>query len=291
MLLPIAEDVTNERTRIVVSFIGDHETMPPEGVSDAYLRLHLLSHRKVQPHGVNLGDLFTVLPNVVWTNQGPVAQEDLVAAQAKALCGGSYLQITSRDKFPPMLQYVQPSGVRVADGARVRLGAYLAEGTTVMHEGFVNFNAGTLGPCMVEGRISAGVVVGTGTDIGGGASIMGTLSGGNDIRVSIGENCLLEAESGLGIPVGDRVRVAVGDYIKGTTLVRINRNKWSGNVVAMEALSHHEGGSQAYLTIKASELAGVSDVIFRRNDRDGVIEVIPRGTNTWGALTESLHDN
>jgi len=268
MMLPIASHDMSKQC-VIVSFIGDTTTMAPEDVSDAYLRLHLLSHRKVQPHGVNLDGIFGMLPNNVWTNQGPVAREDLTGIQASVILRGEYLQVSSWDKFPPMLQYVRPSGVRVADGARVRLGAHLAEGTTVMHEGFVNFNAGTLGPSMVEGRISAGVIVGDGSDIGGGASTQGTLSGGGKTVISIGEGCLLGANSGLGIPLGDRCTVEAGLYLTAGTLVTTP----TGEVV------------------KAAELTGRDDLLFRRHSVTGTVEVLGNEDADWGGLNTELHDN
>lgn len=264
---------------------------PPATAGDAYLRLHLLSMRYVQPHGVNLDGIFGILNNNVWTNLGvfdaAVFDEvrDLVLMEY-----GSDVRVHLMDKFPHMLDYVTPSGVRVVDSNRVRLGAHLAEGTTVMPEGFVNFNAGTLGPCMIEGRLSAGVVVGARSDIGGGASIMGTLSGGNDVVVSIGEDCLLEAECGLGIPIGDRVRVAAGHYVKSTSLVRIDRGDrtWGSSETVAHA-SRYQDSRTAW--VKAESLSGISDAVFRRNDRDGASEVVPRGNSIWGELNAELHTN
>jgi len=183
---------------------------PPVSCADAYLRLHLLSHRLVRPHSISLEGIFAVLPSVCWTSQGPVSPAGIGTARLRALAHGLHLDVRAVDKFPPMLDYVVPSGVRIADASRVRLGAYLADGTTVMHEGFVNFNAGTLGPAMVEGRISQGVTVGAGTDVGGGASIIGTLSGGGTEVISVGERCLLGANSGLGISLGDDCVIEAG---------------------------------------------------------------------------------
>jgi len=239
---------------------------PPADAGDAYLRLHLLSHRLVRPNSVNLDGIFKVLPNVCWTSLGPVAVSDVGAVRQRATARGIHLEVRSVDKFPPMLDYVVPSGVRVADGARVRLGAHLAEGTTVMHEGFVNFNAGTLGPAMVEGRISQGVIVDAGTDIGGGASIMGTLSGGGTQVISLGQGCLLGANSGLGISLGNDCVVEAGLYLTAGTVVTLPDGKRA----------------------KARELSGRSGLLFRRNSVSGAVEVIAR-SGTWGSLSADLH--
>jgi 2,3,4,5-tetrahydropyridine-2-carboxylate N-succinyltransferase len=240
--------------------------MAPADSADAYLRLHLLSHRLVRPNTVNLDGIFKVLPNVAWTSLGPVAVSEIDAARQRALARGSYLEVRSVDKFPPMLDFVVPSGVRVADAARVRLGAHLAEGTTVMHEGFVNFNAGTLGPSMVEGRISQGVVVGAGTDVGGGASIMGTLSGGGTQVISVGQRCLLGANSGLGISLGDDCVIEAGLYLTAGTIVTL------------------PDGQRA----KARDLSGRVGLLFRRNSVTGSVEAITR-PGTWGSLSTDLH--
>ena len=239
---------------------------PPADSADAYLRLHLLSHRLMRPNSMNLDGIFKVLPNVCWTSLGPVAVSETGAVRERALARGSHLEVRSVDKFPPMLDYVVPGGVRVADAARVRLGAHLAEGTTVMHEGFVNFNAGTLGPAMVEGRISQGVIVGAETDIGGGASIMGTLSGGGTRVISVGQRCLLGANSGLGISLGDDCVVEAGLYLTAGTIVTL------------------PDGQQA----KARDLSGQSGLLFRRNSVTGSVEVIARA-GTWGSLSTDLH--
>jgi 2,3,4,5-tetrahydropyridine-2,6-dicarboxylate N-succinyltransferase len=241
---------------------------PPGDAYDAYLRLHLLSHRLIRPHDANLDGLFGVLNNVAWTNHGPVDPASLPVVRRRFHDSGRPFQVFSVDKFPRMTDYVVPAGVRIADADRVRLGAYLAEGTTVMHEGFVNFNAGTLGHSMVEGRISAGVVVGSGSDIGGGASIQGTLSGGGTTVISIGERCLLGANSGLGIPLGDDCVVEAGLYITSGTLVRLP----DGDVV------------------KARELSGANGLLFRRHSQSGAVEAVPR-TGTWGGLNAALHAN
>ncbi len=239
---------------------------PPADVADAYLRLHLLSHRLVRPHGLNLDALFAVLPNNVWTDRGPCAVEGFEQVRRQARVRGERLLVLGVDKFPRMVDYVVPSGVRIADADRVRLGAHLAAGTTVMHEGFVNFNAGTLGTSMVEGRISAGVVVGDGSDVGGGASIMGTLSGGGTQVVSIGVGCLVGANAGLGIALGDRCVVEAGCYVTAGTKVALP----DGQVV------------------KARDLSGTDDVLFRRNSQTGAVEAVPR-TGSWGGLNAALH--
>jgi len=240
--------------------------LPPGDSADAYLRLHLLSYRLVRPNSMNLDGIFGVLPNVCWTSLGPVAVSEIGAARQRALARGIHLEVRSVDKFPPMLDYVVPSGVRVADAARVRLGAHLAEGTTVMHEGFVNFNAGTLGPSMVEGRISQGVVVGAGTDIGGGASIMGTLSGGGTQVISVGQRCLLGANSGLGISLGDDCVIEAGLYLTAGTIVTL------------------PSGQQA----KARDLSGQPGLLFRRNSVTGSVEALTR-PGRWGGLSTDLH--
>ncbi len=240
--------------------------LPPADSADAYLRLHLLSHRLVRPNSMNLDGIFGVLPNVCWTSLGPVAVSEIGAARQRALARGIHLDVRSVDKFPPMLDYVVPSGVRVADAARVRLGAHLAEGTTVMHEGFVNFNAGTLGPSMVEGRISQGVVVGAGTDIGGGASIMGTLSGGGTQVISVGQRCLLGANSGLGISLGDDCIIEAGLYLTAGTILSL------------------PGGQQA----KARDLSGQPGLLFRRNSVTGSVEALTR-PGRWDGLSTDLH--
>jgi 2,3,4,5-tetrahydropyridine-2-carboxylate N-succinyltransferase len=238
----------------------------PTSVSDAYLRLHLLSHRLVKPHGLNLDGIFGILNNVVWTSYGPCAVEGFEITRAKLKAAYGNVNILGIDKFPRMVDYVIPSGVRIADADRVRLGAHLAHGTTVMHEGFVNFNAGTLGTSMVEGRISAGVVVDDGSDIGGGASIMGTLSGGGKQVISIGKKCLLGANSGLGISLGENCVIEAGTYITAAAKVRLP----DGEIV------------------KAGTLSGANNLLFRRNSQDGCLEVVMR-TGSWGGLNSVLH--
>ncbi|WP_330329777.1 2,3,4,5-tetrahydropyridine-2,6-dicarboxylate N-succinyltransferase [Streptomyces sp. NBC_00536] len=250
--------------RTVISSLDDK----PLDAHDAYLRLHLLSHRLVQPHGQNLDGLFGLLANVAWTSLGPVAVDQVETVRLNARAEGLHLQVTSIDKFPRMTDYVAPKGVRIADADRVRLGAHLAEGTTVMHEGFVNFNAGTLGTSMVEGRISAGVVVGDGSDIGGGASTMGTLSGGGKQRISIGERSLVGAEAGVGIALGDECVVEAGLYVTAGTRVTLP----DGQIV------------------KALELSGADNILFRRNSVTGAVEARPNNA-VWGGLNEILHSH
>ena len=239
---------------------------PPTDPVDAYLRLHLLSHRLIQPNQANLEGIFGLLTNVAWTSLGPVAAEEIESVRLRARAGGVRVEVFGVDKFPRMTDYVVPSGVRIADADRVRLGAHLAAGTTVMHEGFVNFNAGTLGTSMVEGRIAAGVVIGDGTDVGGSASIIGTLSGGGQIVVSIGERCLLGANSGIGIPLGDDCVVEAGCYITAGAKLLLP----DGQVVA------------------ARELAGVSGMTFWRNSITGALEARLR-SGSWGGLNAALH--
>ncbi|MFZ4107396.1 MAG: 2,3,4,5-tetrahydropyridine-2,6-dicarboxylate N-succinyltransferase [Candidatus Planktophila sp.] len=240
----------------------------PTSALDAYLRLHLLSHRLIKPHGASLDGVFGLLNNVVWTSVGPCAVEDFERTRGRLKAAHGHVTVFSVDKFPRMVDYVIPSGVRIADADRVRLGAHLAAGTTVMHEGFVNFNAGTLGASMVEGRISAGVVVGDGTDVGGGASIMGTLSGGGKEVISIGEKSLLGANSGCGISLGDNCIIEAGTYITAASKIRLP----DGEIV------------------KALSLSGASNLLFRRNSLDGALEVVSR-TGTWGGLNSILHAN
>ena len=243
-------------------------TSAPQSAQDVYLRLHLLSHRLVKPHGQSLEGIFGLLANVVWTSAGPCALDSFEKVRAGLRARDGHVTVFSVDKFPRMVDYVIPSGVRIADADRVRLGAHLASGTTVMHEGFVNFNAGTLGTSMVEGRISAGVVVGDGSDVGGGASIMGTLSGGGKEVIAVGEKCLLGANSGLGISLGDNCVVEAGTYITAAAKVTLP----DGEVV------------------KAGTLSGASNLLFRRNSLSGGLEVVLR-TGTWGGLNSILHAN
>jgi 2,3,4,5-tetrahydropyridine-2-carboxylate N-succinyltransferase len=262
-----ARDYPPRRVRTEVVHVSIDLAEPPRDVPDAYLRLHLLSHRLVRPHGLNLDGIFGVLPNVVWTNVGPCPVDDFEATRLR-MRDQFPVHVHSVDKFPRMVDYVAPSGVRIADADRVRLGAHLAEGTTVMHEGFVNYNAGTLGASMVEGRIVAGVVVGDGSDVGGGASIMGTLSGGGKQVVSIGERCLIGANAGIGISLGNDCVVEAGCYVTAGTKVTLP----DGRVV------------------KALDLSGGDHLLFRRNSVTGTVEVVP-----WKAggvaLNEALHRN
>ena len=258
-----ARGVTRELVSIEIDL-----AVAPKDARDAYLRLHLLSHRLVKPHGASLDGIFGLLANVVWTSVGPCAVEGFELARARLKAQHGHVSVISVDKFPRMVDYVVPSGVRIADADRVRLGAHLAPGTTVMHEGFVNFNAGTLGTSMVEGRISSGVVVGDGTDVGGGASIMGTLSGGGKEVISVGEKCLLGANSGLGISLGNNCVIEAGTYITAAAKVKLP----DGEVV------------------KAGTLSGANDLLFRRNSLSGGLEVVMR-TGTWGGLNSVLHAN
>jgi len=251
----------------VVRTVADLDASPADA-ADVYLRLHLLSHRLVRPHGLDLTGVFGLLANVVWTNHGPCAVDGFETVRARLRATGTPVQVFGVDKFPRMTDYVVPAGVRVADADRVRLGAHLAAGTTVMHEGFVNYNAGTLGSSMVEGRISAGVVVGDGSDIGGGASIMGTLSGGGTEVISIGERCLLGANSGIGISLGDDCVVEAGCYVTAGTKVALP----DGAVV------------------KARELSGASGLLLRRNSQSGAVEAVAR-SGSWGGLNAALHAN
>jgi 2,3,4,5-tetrahydropyridine-2-carboxylate N-succinyltransferase len=262
-----AKDDPRRGVRAQVVYVAIDLDAAPADPPDAYLRLHLLSHRLTKPNTINLEGLFGVLNNVVWTNFGPCAVDDFERVRIHLRHSGP-VQVFSVDKFPRMTDYVVPSGVRIADADRVRLGAYLAEGTTVMHEGFVNFNAGTLGTSMVEGRIVQGVVVGNGTDVGGGASIMGTLSGGGTERISIGERCLLGAESGVGISLGDDCIVEAGLYLTAGTKVTLE----DGRVV------------------KARQLSGCSGMLYLRNSVTGTVEARSR-TGQGITLNSSLHAN
>ena len=264
------QSTTDERrgVAIVPTSLAIDTQAAPTSATDVYLRLHLLSHRMVEPRTINLDGAFGLLTNVAWTSIGPVALDTLEDVRYNLLRQGQHLVVHGVDKFPRMTDYVVPSGVRIADASRVRLGAHLASGTTVMHEGFCNFNAGTLGASMVEGRISAGVIVGDGSDIGGGASIMGTLSGGGKEMVTVGKKCLLGANSGLGISLGDECIIEAGLYITAGTQVKLP----DGTVV------------------KARELSGASGLLFRRNSQSGAVEAVQR-TGNWGGLNAALHKN
>ena len=262
-----AQFLTSKRPVVSVLL---REDQPPGNVPEAYLKLHLLSHRLVPPHGTNLEGLFGALPNVVWTSDGAIDIDELPERQLAARLHGEVLEVSCVDKFPKMTNYVVPQGVRIAHTARVRLGAYLGEGTTIMHEGFVNFNAGTQGPGMIEGRISAGVLVGSGSDLGGGCSTIGTLSGGGNIVISVGEKCLIGANAGIGIPLGDRCTVEAGLFVTAGTKV---------------TMLDVDGAPVE--TAKARDLAGKSDLLFRRNSTSGAVECL---TNRSAVeLNQELH--
>ncbi|MFZ4718198.1 MAG: 2,3,4,5-tetrahydropyridine-2,6-dicarboxylate N-succinyltransferase [Ilumatobacteraceae bacterium] len=243
----------------------------PADARDAYLRLHLLSHRLMKPRQQNLDGLFGLLTNVAWTNLGPAPVEGIEELRWRVRHDGGVLTVHGLDKFPRMTDYVVPTGVRIADADRVRLGAHLAPGTTVMHEGFVNFNAGTLGTSMVEGRISQGVIVGDGSDIGGGASTQGTLSGGGTEMISIGERCLVGAEAGIGISLGDECVVEAGLYVTAGTLVALH-------------------GPDGVEVVKARQLSGKGGLLYRRNSQSGAVEALPRSAK-WDGLNAALHAN
>jgi 2,3,4,5-tetrahydropyridine-2-carboxylate N-succinyltransferase len=248
------------------------EDRAPADVPSAYLKLHLISHRLVKPHGTNLTGLFGVLPNVAWTNRGAVDLAELSERQLDARLRGELLEVNCVDKFPRMTDYVVPAGVRIADTARVRLGAHVGEGTTVMHEGFINFNAGTDGPGMIEGRISAGVTVGENSDLGGGCSTMGTLSGGGNIIISVGRQCLIGANAGLGIPLGDRCTLESGLYLTAGT--KVTMLDTDGSPVE---------------TLAARDLQGMSDLLFRRNSLNGAVECLTNKTAV--ELNAELHQH
>jgi 2,3,4,5-tetrahydropyridine-2,6-dicarboxylate N-succinyltransferase len=260
------DDRRGVHTEVVLTTID--LAAPPADPRDGYLRLHLLSHRLIRPHGANLDGIFGVLANVVWTDQGPCAAEDFEATRLRMRAGGARVTVYGVDKFPRMVDYVLPAGVRIADADRVRLGAHLAAGTTVMHEGFVNFNAGTLGASMIEGRVSAGVVVGDGSDIGGGASVMGTLSGGGRAVISIGRRCLVGANAGIGISLGDDCVVEAGCYVTAGSKVTLP----DGAVV------------------RAADLSGRAGLLFWRNSISGALEARPR-TAGGAELNAALHAN
>ncbi len=266
----LAEKLVGSTSPIALVILAEDETAT--STPEVYLKLHLISHRLVKPHGINLEGIFGLLPNVAWTNEGAIDLNELPQRQLAARMQGKLLEVKSVDKFPQMTDYVVPSGVRIADTSRVRLGAYIGEGTTIMHEGFVNFNAGTEGTSMVEGRISAGVMIGKGSDLGGGCSTMGTLSGGGNIIISVGESSLIGANAGIGIPLGDRCTVESGLYITaGTKVVMLDA---AGNDVE---------------TVKARELAGKPDLLFRRNSVNGRVECLTNKTAI--ELNEALHAN
>ncbi|MBO9496145.1 2,3,4,5-tetrahydropyridine-2,6-dicarboxylate N-succinyltransferase [Thalassotalea sp. G20_0] len=254
----------------VITILATDEA--PTSTPEAYLKLHLLSHRLVKPHGTNLQGIFPLLPNVAWTSEGAIDLEELPARQLAARAEGRVLSVNSVDKFPKMTDYVVPAGVRIAHTARVRLGAYVGEGTTVMHEGFINFNAGTEGKSMIEGRVSAGVMVGEGSDLGGGCSTMGTLSGGNNIVICVGENCLIGANAGLGIPLGDRCIIEAGLYLTAASKVQV-----------------FDDQKKVVEVVKAGDLSGKSDLLFRRNSLTGALECL---TNKSAIeLNDELHSH
>lgn len=265
-----ADKAANAKQPLVLVILASDDK--PQSVAEGYLKLQLISHRLVKPHGTVLDGIFGLLHNIAWTNEGPIDLPELAERQIEARLAGRVLTVDCVDKFPKMVDYVVPAGIRIADTSRVRLGAHVGEGTTVMHEGFINFNAGTTGVSMVEGRISAGVVVGNGSDIGGGASIMGTLSGGGKVVVSIGENSLLGANAGLGFPLGDRCTVESGLYVTAGTKVR----------------TLDKDGNQVDI-VKARDLAGVSDLLFRRNSLTGQIECVANKSAV--ELNSELHKN
>lgn len=263
---PIVNSSENKKVIEINCDLSDLSS-PIKNIADAYLRLHLLSYKFVLPNSINLEGLFRALPNIVWTNQGAVSIEDIQSKLLESKIKSQNLYIRSIDKFPCLTDYIIPQGVRIADASRVRLGAYLSEGTTIMHEGFVNFNAGTLGKAMIEGRISAGVVVGSDSDLGGGCSTMGTLSGGNNTKISIGKNCLLGANSGLGIPLGDNCIIEAGLYLTSGTKVAL----YDGSI------------------LKASELSNKDNLLFRRNSITGSVEA--KNNELTIELNSELHNN
>jgi len=269
-LATIARQLTETHRPIVAVSLSDNTA--PSSVEEAYLKLHLLSHRLVKPHETDLTGLFGLLPNVAWTDKGPVDLAELGQRQLDARLRGEVLEVSSVDKFPKMTNYVVPEGVRIAHTARVRLGAYLGAGTTVMHEGFINFNAGTEGPGMIEGRISAGVFVGAGSDLGGGCSTMGTLSGGGNMVISVGKECLIGANAGLGIPLGDRCTIEAGLFVTAGTKVTVL-----------------DESSEVVEVVSARSLAGRSDLLFRRHSSTGTVQCL---TNKSAVeLNEMLHAN
>ncbi|BES70798.1 2,3,4,5-tetrahydropyridine-2,6-dicarboxylate N-succinyltransferase [Marinobacter nanhaiticus D15-8W] len=266
----LAAKAAESKRPAVVTILETDDTA--SSTPEVYLKLHLISHRLVKPHGLKLDGIFGLLPNVAWTNEGAIDLDELPERQMDARTAGTTLEVKSVDKFPQMTDYVVPRGVRIADTARVRLGAYVGEGTTVMHEGFINFNAGTEGTSMIEGRISAGVMVGKGSDLGGGCSTMGTLSGGGNIIISVGENCLVGANAGIGIPLGDRTTVEAGLYITAGTKVAVLDDK-----------------NDLVQVVKARDLAGKPDLLFRRNSQNGAVEC--KTNKTAIELNEALHAN
>jgi len=266
------DNIESSKEIIELSWNQDNLDEPINGVVSAYLKLHLLSYKFVKPNSINLDGLFSSLPNIAWTNQGPVSLDEIDEKLLESKNSSNNLYIRSLDKFPCLTDYIIPKNVRIADASRVRLGAYLSSGTTVMHEGFVNFNAGTLGKAMIEGRISAGVVIGDNSDLGGGCSTMGTLSGGNDIKISVGKNCLLGANSGIGIPLGDNCTVEAGLYITSGTKIQL-----------------HDIEGNPSMIKKGLELANSSDLVFLRNSINGMVIAKPNKKSIQ--LNSQLHTN
>ena len=266
------DNIESSKEIIELSWNQDNLDEPINGVVSAYLKLHLLSYKFVKPNSINLDGLFSSLPNIAWTNQGPVSLDEIDEKLLESKNSSDNLYIRSLDKFPCLTDYIIPKNVRIADASRVRLGAYLSSGTTVMHEGFVNFNAGTLGKAMIEGRISAGVVIGDNSDLGGGCSTMGTLSGGNDIKISVGKNCLLGANSGIGIPLGDNCTVEAGLYITSGTKIQLHDTEGNPTIIK-----------------KGLELANSSDLVFLRNSINGMVVAKPNKKSIQ--LNTQLHTN
>ena len=266
------DNIESSKEIIELSWNQDNLDEPVDGVVSAYLKLHLLSYKFVKPNSINLDGLFRSLPNIAWTNQGPVSLDEIDEKLLESKNSSNNLYIRSLDKFPCLTDYIIPKNVRIADASRVRLGAYLSSGTTVMHEGFVNFNAGTLGKAMIEGRISAGVVIGDNSDLGGGCSTMGTLSGGNDIKISVGKNCLLGANSGIGIPLGDNCTVEAGLYITSGTKIQLHDTEGNPTIIK-----------------KGLELANSSDLVFLRNSINGMVIAKPNKKSIQ--LNTQLHTN
>ncbi|MDL0430282.1 2,3,4,5-tetrahydropyridine-2,6-dicarboxylate N-succinyltransferase [Marinobacter sp. TBZ242] len=266
----LAGKAAESRRPVVVTLLDTDDTA--SSTPEVYLKLHLISSRQARPHELKLDGIFGLLPNLAWTSEGAIDLNELPDRQLKARLEGRTLEVKSVDKFPQMTDYVVPKGVRIADTARVRLGAYVGEGTTVMHEGFINFNAGTEGTSMIEGRISAGVMIGKGSDLGGGCSTMGTLSGGGNIIISVGENCLIGANAGIGIPLGDRCKVEAGLYITAGTKVALL-----------------DDNNELVEVIKARDLANKPDLLFRRNSQTGAVEC--KTNKTAIELNEELHAN
>ena len=266
------DNIETNKEIIKLSWNQDNLDEPVDGVVSAYLKLHLLSYKFVKPNSINLDGLFRSLPNIAWTNQGPVSLDEIDEKLLESKNSSDNLYIRSLDKFPCLTDYIIPKNVRIADASRVRLGAYLSPGTTVMHEGFVNFNAGTLGKAMIEGRISAGVVIGDNSDLGGGCSTMGTLSGGNNIKISVGKNCLLGANSGIGIPLGDNCTVEAGLYITSGTKIQL-----------------HDIEGNPSMIKKGLELANSSDLVFLRNSINGMVIAKPNKKSIQ--LNSQLHTN